>query len=55
PFFTTKDMGTGLGLTICHSIIEQHNGSITAENVEGGGARITVRLPAMQDGCNAKK
>ncbi len=50
PFFTTKDMGTGLGLSICHSIIEQHNGSITADNVEGHGARITMRLPVMQDG-----
>jgi len=49
PFFTTKDAGTGLGLSICHSIIEQHKGSIIADNAEGLGARITVRLPVMQD------
>ncbi|MDO9566626.1 MAG: PAS domain S-box protein [Candidatus Desulfaltia sp.] len=56
PFFTTKDAGTGLGLSICHSIIEQHKGSIIADNAEGLGAKITVRLPVIQDGnCSGSR
>lgn len=46
PFFTTKQLGsgTGLGLAICRDIVEKNNGSITAENIEGG-CRFTVRMP----------
>jgi len=46
PFFTTKPTGSGLGLPIVHAIVTQHSGTINAENVPGGGARFTVRLPA---------
>jgi signal transduction histidine kinase len=44
PFFTTKGTGTGLGLAIVQRIIEAHDGSISATNVEGGGAHFEVRL-----------
>lgn len=45
PFFTTKEMGTGLGLGIVKNIIESHSGSIQILNREQGGARVTVELP----------
>jgi len=48
PFFTTKEVnrGTGLGLTISYGIVQEHGGSIHAENVAGGGATFTIELPA---------
>ena len=48
PFFTTKPVGvgTGLGLSVCHGIIESFGGIIIAENLPTG-ARLTVRLPAI--------
>ncbi|MHC4880281.1 MAG: sensor histidine kinase [Planctomycetota bacterium] len=48
PYFTTKSNGMGLGLAICRTIVESHNGSIAAENVEPHGAKLTVRLPVAE-------
>ena len=48
PFFTSKKtMGMGVGLSICHGIIEDHKGVITAENEDAGGAVFTISLPLM--------
>jgi len=46
-FYTTKEVGkgTGLGLTICYSIVQEHGGRISAENGPSGGARFLVDLP----------
>jgi signal transduction histidine kinase len=44
PFFTTKDSGTGLGLAIVHRVVEAHDGTIIAANVEDGGARFEIRI-----------
>lgn len=46
PFFTTKLDGNGLGLWISHSIVDQHQGSLTAENLTNKrGVLFTVRVP----------
>ena len=45
PFFTTKDYGTGLGLTICHHIISAHNGRLSVESKYGKGSIFSISLP----------
>ncbi|HYI93277.1 MAG TPA: ATP-binding protein, partial [Bryobacteraceae bacterium] len=45
-FFSTKQTGMGMGLTIVRSIIEMHGGKITAENAPDRGARFSFHLPA---------
>ena len=46
PFFTSKKkMGLGVGLSICYGIVEEHNGTIVAENDPDSGAVFTIRLP----------
>src|SRR5205085_9261433 len=51
PFYTTKEPdelghgGTGLGLSVCRQIIEQHHGRIRVESVVGKGSKFTVKLP----------
>lgn len=45
PFFTTKDTGTGLGLTVSFAIIESHQGHVTVDSKMGEGTTIEVRLP----------
>lgn len=44
-FYTTKKEGTGLGLAVSYSIVQQHGGKIVADNVPGSGAVFTVILP----------
>jgi len=47
PFYSTRDNGSGLGLTTAYSIITRHNGAITVESTPGEGASFDIYLPAM--------
>ena len=51
-FYTSANIGsqnTGLGLTICRSVISTHKGRIWAENANEGGAKITFTLPVLKE------
>jgi two-component system NtrC family sensor kinase len=50
PFFTTKEegKGTGLGLSLAYNIVENHGGSISAENNPDHGANFIIKLPIVQ-------
>ncbi len=48
PYVTSKPRGTGLGLAIVRKIVEDHGGTIEAENRLSGGAQVRVILPAKQ-------
>ena len=43
---TSKARGSGIGLAVCEEIINLHNGTFSIENADGGGAVVTIRLPA---------
>lgn len=45
PYFTQKTHGVGLGLSLVHRIITEHDGRIHAENIDSGGARFEILLP----------
>jgi signal transduction histidine kinase len=48
PFYTTKPVGqgSGLGLSACYGIVQEHGGTITCYNRPGGGASFVISLPA---------
>jgi two-component system sensor histidine kinase PilS (NtrC family) len=48
PFVTTKENGTGLGLSTVMKIVSAHDGTIDCESRPGGGTTFTVRLPATE-------
>ena len=46
PYFTTKDFGSGIGLTLVYKIIKEHKGDITISSSEGKGTSFTLSFPA---------
>jgi len=57
PYFTTKGLGaekgTGIGLAVCHSVVEKHGGQVTLDSVPGEGTTVSVYLPAAAGGALA--
>jgi signal transduction histidine kinase len=46
PFFSRRRGGTGLGLALVQQIVTEHGGEVTASNNAGGGAEVTITIPA---------
>jgi signal transduction histidine kinase len=55
PLFTTKQVGTGLGLSSCKNIIEQHGGTICVSSKVGKGSTFTIKIPKKSDWENISK
>lgn len=51
PFFTTKPVGqgTGLGLSVCRSLVQEHNGEIEVESKIGEGTTFTIKFPLYKE------
>ena len=45
PFYTTKNDGSGIGLSICHRIISDHHGTIDVSESEYGGTEMIIHIP----------
>jgi signal transduction histidine kinase len=48
PFVTTRQSGSGLGLSVSRAIVESYGGTLTVESVLGQGATFTLTLPAVR-------
>jgi PAS domain S-box-containing protein len=54
PFYSTKQRGSGLGLSIAAKIVQEHGGSLRAESNSPKGARFLMRLPLMEPAAPAQ-
>jgi signal transduction histidine kinase len=45
PFFTTKPSGTGIGLSICHDLVQAHGGTIQVNSAIGCGTTVRISIP----------
>lgn len=45
PFYSTKNLGSGIGLALCHEIISAHDGKLLLQNRGGGGLRVSLMIP----------
>jgi signal transduction histidine kinase len=50
PGFTTKETGSGVGLTIAERVVAAHHGRITVSSEEGRGTTVTITLPTDKSG-----
>ena len=48
PYYTTRENGTGLGLTLSYKIVKEHGGDITVRSKQGSGSQFTVTIPVPQ-------
>jgi CheY-like chemotaxis protein len=55
PFYSTKDKGSGLGLSISHKIIERHRGTIQVESELGKGTAFHIYLPSSEAGVRVEE
>ena len=45
PFYTTKELGTGIGLSLCYNIVRRHGGKVSVESTNFSGTTFTIILP----------
>ncbi len=56
PFYTTKSVaGTGMGLTIVHSVVQVHKGTLKIETAPGKGVRVVIKLPVWSEMLRKQK